>query len=85
MLNSAIVRSRCGSRAAATTKMERFEVRSRGGSRAAATTKMERFEFKYYHKALHLGWCSSPRSATEEALAFMLDGCSMSRPLLATK
>ena len=33
----------------------------RGGSRAAATSKMERF---LYHKALHLGCCSSPRSAS---------------------
>ena len=34
---------------------------SRGGSRAAATSKMECF----YHKALHLGCCSSPRSASD--------------------
>ena len=31
-----------------------------GGSRAAATTKMER----HYHKALHLGCCSGPGSAS---------------------
>ena len=44
----------------------------RGGSRAAATSKMERFVIivnglavvNYYHKALHLGYCSSPRSAS---------------------
>ena len=33
----------------------------KGGSRTAATSKMERF---YYHKGLHLGCCSSPRSAS---------------------
>ena len=44
----------------------------RGGSRAAATSKMECFVIKvnyyykhYYHKALHLGYCSSPKSASE--------------------
>ena len=39
----------------------------KGGSRAAATSKMERFVIivNYYHKALHLGCCSSPRSAFE--------------------
>ena len=41
----------------------------RGGSRTAATSKMERFViivngFQDYHKALHLGCCSSPRSAS---------------------
>ena len=48
----------------------------RGGSRTAATSKMERFVMivngwkpltiitKSYHKALHLGCCSSPRSAS---------------------
>ena len=40
----------------------------RGGSRAAATSKMDRFVIIatnfYYHKALHLGCCSSPRSAS---------------------
>ena len=38
----------------------------RGGSRAAATSKMECFVIivNYYHKALHLGCCSSPRSAS---------------------
>ena len=50
------------------------EYLSRGGSRAAATCKMERFVIivngwkleavSYYHKALHLGCCSSPRSAS---------------------
>ena len=38
----------------------------RGGSRAAATSKMERLEaVNYYHKVLHLGCCSIPRSASE--------------------
>ena len=41
----------------------------RGGSRTAATSKMERFvkleAVNYYHKALHFGCCSSPRSASE--------------------
>ena len=47
-----------------------FLSNTRGGSRAAATSKMERFViivngWKHYHKALHLGCCSSPRSASE--------------------
>ena len=47
---------------------------TRGGSRTAATSKMERFVIivngwkleavNYYHKVLHLGYCSSPRSAS---------------------
>ena len=45
----------------------------RGGSRAAATSKMERFviiangfqPLTIYHKVLHLGCCSSPRSASD--------------------
>ena len=44
----------------------------RGGSRTAATSKMERFDYfstvNYYRKALHLGCCSSPRSASEDSL-----------------
>ena len=46
----------------------------RGGSRTAATSKIERFviivnDFQlpavnYYHKVLHLGCCSNPRSAS---------------------
>ena len=49
--------------------------RCRGGSRDGAISKMERFGIivngfqlsavTYYHKALHLGCCSSPRSASE--------------------
>ena len=44
--------------------------RTRGGSRTAATYKMERFVIiaaavNYYHKALHLGCCSSPRPASD--------------------
>ena len=46
---------------------------TRGGSRAAATSKMESFMIivkrlppvNYYHKALHLGCCSSPRSTSD--------------------
>ena len=40
---------------------------SRGGSRAAETSKMERFALivNYYHKAFHLGCCSSSRSASD--------------------
>ena len=40
----------------------------RGGSRAAAISKMECFVIivnNYYHKALHLGCCSSPRCASD--------------------
>ena len=50
----------------------------RGGSRAAATSKMECFVIivndwkleavNYYRKELHLGCCSSPRSASENGL-----------------
>ena len=37
----------------------------RGGSRAATTSKGERLEaFNWYHNELHLGCCSSPRSAS---------------------
>ena len=43
--------SRGGSRAAATSKMERFEITVNG------------FAVNYHHKALHLACCSSPRSA----------------------
>ena len=49
----------------------------RGGSRTTATSKMERFVIivrlpavNYYHKALHLGCCSSPRSASDSATIF---------------
>ena len=51
-----------------------FRTSSRGGSRTAASSKMKRFVIivfgwmeeavSYYHKALHLGCCSSPRSAS---------------------
>ena len=44
----------------------------RGGSRTAATSKIEQFVIivqlpavNYYHKALHLGCCSSPRSTSD--------------------
>ena len=48
-----------------------------GGSRAAATSKMEGFviivngalcDNSRYHKAFHLGCCSSPRSASATAM-----------------
>ena len=44
-------------------------IERKGGSRTATTSKMERFllivnGFNYYHKALHFGCCSSPRSAS---------------------
>ena len=55
-------------------KENTFDVGSRGGSRTAATSKMELFVIivngfqleavNYYHKELHLGCCSSPRSAS---------------------
>ena len=39
---------------------------TRGGSKAAATSKMKRFVIivNGFHKAFHLGCCSSPRSAS---------------------
>ena len=40
---------------------------SKGGSRTAATSKVEPAKLpavNYYHKELHLGCCSSPRSAS---------------------
>ena len=39
----------------------------RGGFKATATSKMESFVItvNYFHKVLHLGCCSSPRSASE--------------------
>ena len=43
------------------------DITDRGGSRTAATSKMERFVIivnGYYHKVLHLGCCSSPRSTS---------------------
>ena len=50
--------------------------RTRGGSRAAAKSKMapdavnyyHKVFLNYYHKALHLGCCNSPRSAFENQL-----------------
>ena len=47
----------------------------RGGSRAVATSKMERFVIivNYYHKALHLGCCSSPRSTSVETIVLSDD------------
>ena len=58
------------------TDIEEIMKKIKGGSRATATSKMERFVIKvnfyhkalpavnYYHKAIHLGCCSSPRSAS---------------------
>ena len=45
----------------------RHDANIRGGSRTAATSKMECFVItvNYYHKVLHLGCCSSPRSDSE--------------------
>ena len=53
-------------------------ITTRGESGAAATSKMERFVIivndvqlpavNYYNKALHLGCCSSPRSASDHFL-----------------
>ena len=45
----------------------------RNGSRTASTSKMERFvilvkAINYYHKALYLGCCSSPRSDSGRVL-----------------
>ena len=51
----------------------------RGESRTAATPKMERFVMTVngfdYHKALHLGCCSSPRSASgwDGQVSFLFD------------
>ena len=47
---------------------------SRGGFRAAATSKMERFVIivNGYHKAVHLGYCSSPRSASDSSIGVFL-------------
>ena len=42
-------------------------VNIRGGSRTAATSKMERCVI---HQALHLGCCSSPRSASEHLVQY---------------
>ena len=48
------------------SKLSNLESVSRGGSRAVETSKMECFveAVNYYNKALHLGCCSSPRSAS---------------------
>ena len=55
-----------------------FFIDIRGGYRAAATSKMERFVIivtdwklkavNYYHKGLHQGCLSSPRSASDNHL-----------------
>ena len=45
-----------------------FQRVARDGSRTAATSKMELEAVNYYHKALHLGCCSSPISASGSSL-----------------
>ena len=50
-------------------QVEVLLTKCRGGS-SAQSSKIERFVIivtavNYYHKALHLGCCSSPRSASE--------------------
>ena len=50
---SKYIHARGGSRAAATSKMERFVIIVNGWE-----------AFNYYHKTLLLGCCSSPRSAS---------------------
>ena len=50
----------------------------RGGSRTASTSKMEHSVIivngckavNCYHKELHLGCCSSPRSASDDEVSF---------------
>ena len=53
---------------------------SRGGSRAALISKIERCVIivngsavNYYHKALYLGYCSIPRSASGKSLVMILN------------
>ena len=41
------------------------ETMLKGGSRTSATSKMELPAVNYYHKALHLGCSSSPRSVSD--------------------
>ena len=60
--------------------MERFVIIVNG---LAATSKMERFVIivnglavNYYDKALHLGCCSRPRSASDIEFNFSLDQVS---------
>ena len=48
---------------------------SRRVSRTAANSKMERFviiAINYYHKVLHLGCCSNPRTASDDVVYFSL-------------
>ena len=42
-----------------------FRITHRDGSRTAATSKMKLEAVNYYHKVLHSGYCSSPRSASD--------------------
>ena len=50
--------------------LQQSYIQYRGESRAAATSKMGRFGIivNGFHKALHLGCCSSPRSASAVGL-----------------
>ena len=55
----------------------------------AATSKMERFLINYHHKALHLGCCNSPRSASgSHTRQFQEDNVmtklSLKRPMFAS-
>ena len=57
----------------------RSKIKGRGWSRTAATSKMKPFVIivngyklvNYYHKALRLGCCSSPRSASVDSSNFI--------------
>ena len=52
-------------------RVKKWAVIFRDGSKTVATSKMERFVIirlkavNYYHKALHIGCCSSPRSTSD--------------------
>ena len=60
--------TRGGSRAAATSKMECFAIIVNGFQPLTIITKHSILDVavavNYYHKALHLGCCSSPRSVS---------------------
>ena len=57
-----LYRFRCGFRTAATSKMELFMILVNGFH-----------AFDYYHKVLHLGYCSRPGSASEVGISFVRD------------
>ena len=58
---------RGGSKAPATSKMERFVIIVNGFQPLTIITKLP--AVNYYHKALHLGCCSHPRSAAGNKFA----------------